>query len=148
MVYHQYSLGYPDAKAVSTSWTCVSGAAAGSSRERADVTVITFRVRTSGWQALIAVAFANSQLRMDGKSCGVRFHYWYMAHTHINGGRDATRRRSYYDTTASRLGNLLRLRTVPPNALREAPSGVEVDLVRDVHPRSVHRRDLVLWRRA
>ena len=55
----------------------------------------------------------------------------------------ANRRRSYY----VKIGNLLRLRAVPPNALREAPSGVEVDLVRDVHPGGVHRRNLVLWYR-
>ena len=92
----------------------------------------------------MATTFANSQLRMDGKSCGVRFYYWYMAHTST--ARENRRRSYYYDTT-SRLGNLLRLRAVPPNALREAPGGVEVDLVRDVHPGGVHRRDLVLWHR-
>lgn len=40
--------------------------------------------------------------------------------------------------------NLLRLRTIPTDALREAPGRVEVHLVRDVHARGVHRRYLVL----
>ena len=39
---------------------------------------------------------------------------------------------------------LLRLCAVPTDALREAPGGVEVHLVGDVHARRVHRRYLVL----